>query len=775
MMNKFFRSVLSVVLIISIILTSSISAFAATEEVYLSDLRIIYADDYSEAKEILSTTEFKTYKLLNENLNEGTKETGVWLAYKTTTDIEDAITDLAVMQMDGGYQSGNYQEMLKASKAEYEEMCNEYAKVIDYFVEAYDSGDFLAEMAYRQLNFYTVKTIGLPEKDIPSFEGELLGDIFYEGIDSKKLAEMFMEGNTYVLSNVRELLAMGVSYNEDGSKYLDKVGEMAEEMDGDPASYVDDVEYYDSMAALISPTIKTIKDMLKELDAYEDELNFDDEEVTEGELKYAENQAIANMTRNVTYLDGETLYDFCLNYIEDKNDYSTLYPLVAALNEGQEVMTKLSNYYEAIRYSMTDYPEEFLEEEVEKLEEEYGENPFNVYEGVDRTVFKGTFALTTAASREDAYTDSNTLADAYFGGLKSTILTGTSIASGVGGIGFMFWGAMRKKAEGVAAITAKNEALKKAAELYQVKSTETWNALAAKTFSDSSVSYENLMDSFASKYLNESTAGLTFYKKFKLAEDSANTIFNKANPDEFQQFQEVIFRVKQTKKELGSTYDQMKSEQLAQLPQTHMATSTVLYLVGGAMLLYSAFMLSYTAYSYYHPDYSDIPISLVDMRETQYGDRYIKYEAVLEAELNGKKTYSAGDLNAFEAERWNALYYTKSYEAGKPLLADEFVLSTNNNRAKDGYTPVHRFGEVICYDLNKYNFSNKSPSIYLSVKQSKNDKAAVADVPEVVGSIFSGGLWMLFGGVGAIFGIGGTLGTQALLKKRKTKNSEQNA
>ena len=88
---------------------------------------------------------------------------------------------------------------------------------------------------------------------------------------------------------------------------------------------------------------------------------------------------------------------------------------------------------------------------------------------------------------------------------------------------------------------------------------------------------------------------------------------------------------------------------------------------------------------------------------------------------------------------------------------------------KDGYTPIHRFGEEICYDLNKYNFSNKSPSIYLSVKQSKNDKSAVADVPEVVGSIFSGGLWMLFGGVGALFGVGGTLGTQALLKKKRNK------
>ena len=173
--------------------------------------------------------------------------------------------------------------------------------------------------------------------------------------------------------------------------------------------------------------------------------------------------------------------------------------------------------------------------------------------------------------------------------------------------------------------------------------------------------------------------------------------------------------------------------------------------------------------TYYNPGYDDIPLSMVDMLETQYGDRYIKYDVVREAEEKKDGVYAAGDLNAFEAQRWNALYYTKSYEAGKPLLADEFVLSTSNNKAKDGYTPIHRFGEEICYDLNKYNFSDKSPSIYLSVKQSKNDKSAVADVPEVVGSMFSGGLWMLFGGVGALFGVGGTLGTQALLKKKREK------
>ena len=215
-MKKIFRKVLSLVLVVSLLLMANTSVFAATEEVYLSDLRIIYAEDYNEAKEILSGTDFKDYKLLNENLNEGTKEIGVWLAYKTTTDIEDAITDLSVMQMDGGYQQGNYQEMIKDSLEEYKKMGEKYETIIEYFNEAYDEEYFLAELAHRQLNFYTVKTIGIDKKYVPSFEGELLGDIFYDGIASEELAEMFMEGNTHVLNNLRSLLAMGVSYNEDG-------------------------------------------------------------------------------------------------------------------------------------------------------------------------------------------------------------------------------------------------------------------------------------------------------------------------------------------------------------------------------------------------------------------------------------------------------------------------------------------------------------------------------------------------------------------------------
>jgi hypothetical protein len=118
------------------------------------------------------------------------------------------------------------------------------------------------------------------------------------------------------------------------------------------------------------------------------------------------------------------------------------------------------------------------------------------------------------------------------------------------------------------------------------------------------------------------------------------------------------------------------------------------------------------------------------------------------------------------------MYYTKSYEAGKPLLADEFVISTTNNVPAEKYAPVHRFGEVVSYNLNKYNF-NDDHTIYLSVKQSDNQKKAVADVPQIVGSIFSIGYMVLAGGIGIAAGVGGTFGTMEIIKRRKNKTNTE--
>lgn len=771
-MSKLFRNMLAVVLVVSLLITSNMSVFAAAEEEYLSDLRIIYADDFSEAKEILSGTDFKDYKLLNENLNEGTKKIGVWLAYKTTTDIEEAITDLAVMQMEGGYQQGNYQEMIKDSLEEYKKMGEKYETVIEYFNTALDEEYFLAELAHRQLNLYTVKTLDIDEKYIPSFEGELLGDIFYDGIDDDELAEMFMEGNSYVLRNIRSLLAMGVSYNEDGMTYMEKVDAAAEEMNDDPEVYSD--EDYDDTAAMMVTTLTTIRDMFKEFSAYEDELNFEDEEVTDEELKYAEHKTLANMMRSVDYLDGKTLYEFVLNYTGDKGDYSKLYPLVAALNEGQTAMVNLICFYNVIRYSMSDFPEDYLEKEVAALEEQYADEPFNIYEGVDRTVFKGTFALTSDAYRNDAYNDMYTLADEFFGGWENILFSSSGIVAGAGGIGFMIWGAFEKKAENAAAASLKETTLANAEATYNNNMADAINAVQNIELGENNpTTYGDLIDDLMERYFSDQKiTDMTFKAKYDYVLYRYQTA--NMNKVDLQTFYDIDGEVLGARVDFERENSQFVNDQVQTTTATsgQMAFSTILFIVGGALLLYNAFTIVYDVLAYYYPDYDDIPLAMVDLRDTEYGDRYIKYDVVREAEAKDDGVYAAGDLNAFEAQRWNALYYTKSYEAGKPLLADEFVLSTSNNKAKDGYTPVHCFGEEICYDLNKYNFSNKSPSIYLSVKQSKNDKSAVADVPEVVGSIFANGIWLLIGGAGALLGVGGTLGTQALLNKKRTPKKE---
>ena len=187
-MNKIVKSLVSILLAISMMLGATVAVFAKAQEEYLSDLRLVYAYSYNEAMQVLTNSKLEGYQILDENLNAGSREIGVWLAYKTTTNITEAITDMAVMQMGGGYGAGNYSELIKSEKDEFLEMGETYLWAVEYFMEAYDAGSFLAEAAYRQLNFY----FGL---DI--YTDDRLGDLFVENVlTAYDLATLFTQGNT---------------------------------------------------------------------------------------------------------------------------------------------------------------------------------------------------------------------------------------------------------------------------------------------------------------------------------------------------------------------------------------------------------------------------------------------------------------------------------------------------------------------------------------------------------------------------------------------------
>ena len=783
-MKNLCKRIVSFVLVISFVLTTASWVFAA-QEVYLGDLRLVYADSYREAQQILADSEFKDYRLLNENLNEGTGEIGTWLAYKTTTDIEDAITDLAVMQMNGGYEEGNYQQMIQQSMEEYTQFGQIYQQAIDYFVQAYDAGDFLADAAYRQLNLYTTITDEKLGIKIPDYDGELFGDVLYNGIGDSDLATIFLQGNSYALQNIRSLLAMGVSYNQDGSHYLEKVAQEVSRLASDPALYAG--EDYDQLALLISGCILTFQKMFKELSAYEGEMNYYDDQQTDLEIKYAEYKSFADRMREVSYLNGQTLYEFCLGYTLNKADLSSLYPLAAALNEGQAAMTRVNHYYDVVRYSMSDYPQETLEEMICEQEELYADAPFDIYTGVDRSIYYGSFALTSDAYRADAYTESGFL-DYMF--REQTALGVSSVLSFAGGTALSIWAVRNTLAAKQAAIQLQQDAAtqfaaNKAAAIKAAQYAKdnvgitTGNTIAvgdASSLGNAAVSYGPTYDDVANALLtkygaNPDLVSQPFFMKMhgltckSSLMDKADLAMAKKMNEEFNRA--LSTNQKQTAQALKDA--QEMTQNVSDVGSSVSGATVALYVAGGLLLLYSVISLGLTVAYYYNPTYDDVPVALVDLVETSDGDRYIKYDVVYEAQ-DKKGKYSAGDLNAFEAQRWNALYYTKSYEAGKPLLADEFSFSNSNNKAKTGYAPVHRFGEVVCYDLNKYNF-NDDTSIYLSVKQSKNDKSAVAQVPQVVGSIFTNGFWLLFGASGALVGMCATLGAQKLWGiRKKTKN-----
>ena len=768
MMKKTLKCIISIVMVLSIMLSAVTTIFAASEieEEYLSDMRLVYADSYNEAKLIVSESKLEGYEVLDQNLNSNSGEVGVWLVYKTTTDINDAITDVAIMQMGGGYKAGNYQQMIDDSRDEYIELGEIYSEAIDYFANAYAEGDFLAEAAYRQLNLY---------KGFDGHEEEPLGDLFAEEyLSNYDLATLFVQGNRHILDNIRALLAMGVSYNEDGKHYLEKVSDSAKKMDANPDAFKK--KGYNEIAEVIAFNIEAFRDMLEELAAYEAELNYEDDELTDLEIKYSEYKALAEMMRSVNYLDGKTLYEFCLNYEIKRSDYSSLYPLVDALNDGQKAMTVASRYYDVIRYSMTEAPVELIESEISKLEEIYGNASIDVYLDVDREMYEGTFALTNRAYRADAYSNDNSLAAALFED-SSWLLTRSQISSGAINVGLSVWSITQ--ASGRMPLRNSIKAAVISAEGYARLVGEAINALMGEgidmvtileVFGPSRSVYSVVYDVINDVDKNALDTDATLNEMCDILLHMASCKAVKMTKEAMAACKLMSQSAEQTDKAVvASAFD---GSQIASSFAS--ALKVGMYFSGATITAINAINVYHRIYDHYHPKYDDIPTAMVDLVSTPEGNRYVKYKVVYEVKAQKDGGYAPADLNAFEGERWNALYYTKNAHAGKPLLA-EFEFSDNDNRAGEGYSAVHRFDEVICYDINKYNFSSDSDAIFWSIEQSEYEMPDVIDAPNVVGSMFSSEYFAISVAIGAVIGAGGTVCTQLYMNKKNKSKADEDA
>ena len=651
------KRIISFLLIASMLFSAlAITVGAAGKEEFISEVALVYEDSVEDARKAVEGT---GWKVLEHDLNANADawiDDGVYLIYKTTTDVEEAITDLRVMDMYGGFSSANYAKELEASRAEYKSEIDRLRVAAAEFKALYEAGDGMALLAYRQMNYYKdTKTADGTETD------RLLGDFFLDLPADEQVIQVMFEGNNMIVSNLVSLLAVGIS-GENAASLSTRVAEMYAVKDT-----LDDKTYYD-MAQALSNELSALRAKLVRYYELAGKYDPEDEEMSEEEFLFLSEYAATAILMEEIMLGDMSLADLVRNRSYTVRD---LYPLVAALTEGQQALIAMGQLETVLQYNSPSKPIAELnalldEMEQELLMEDGVFTPYDVYLGVDRSIFKGTFAITNAADRQKA-------------------LTGET------------W---------------------------------TWSDAASRS---RGVAIGYIVASSLNVIVAGASAGLHI----------------------------AYYVMRNTARALGRGWAKVTAFQ-----NTWGPVSMVGYGVAAAMAL--VILGTYgitTLYNYYNPDYTEIPNVMVDVRETDLGDQYVKYTAAKVFE-DGKLSEKNADFNAYEGREWNALYYTKDANAGN-CLTPNFVFSDSSSAVARRHQGVSMFGETNAFNLNSHVYSSNAKGAYLTVRYSTAKKTA-ADVPDVVGSIFeTGALYMVTAMGGAVIGAGGTLLLQKAKKKKK--------
>ena len=326
------KKIISMFLIITTLFALfTINVSAAREEEFLSEVALVYEDSVEDAKKAIEGTD---WKLWEQDLNPNADymfDDGVYLVYKTSTNVEDAITDLRVMDMYGGYSTSNYEKQLEATKKEYEQAI-EYLLIAMYeFKELYNKGDEMAKIAYRQMNYY---------KD--SDTGELMGDFFLSRPSDEELVTVMMEGNTIVVSNLISLLAVGISGGDNGT-LAERIAANYENRE----RFMNSVDYYNAASMFIQDFVE-LAATVKRYDALADQYDLTDEDMSEEEYDFLLNYASVALTlEEIPYGEG-TLKDFIL-----KDDLSTkdICPIIGAFTEGQLALADIGVLTTVLQYN----------------------------------------------------------------------------------------------------------------------------------------------------------------------------------------------------------------------------------------------------------------------------------------------------------------------------------------------------------------------------------------------------------------------------------------
>ena len=711
---------------------------------YVSEVFVAYGKDADEAKKTLND---KGFTPVEGNLNEN-GDTYVMMGYKTTDEIRDSITDIAVMNMDGNFNTTEYKEVLRQRKTQVAELLTDFMATIREYRANLKAGKAKATAVHNLLNKYTDDDTGMKLGNL--FNSETLQDkvgITKSITDENKnklpdLLTILMQGNSSYILTIENMLSLAADTND--NTWIDRFAEkdfddMLDELeDSRPdlntpskrAQYLD-AEYGD-IATDLSSSVPTLRSEFLDYEA----TGISVTDATEADIKAAfgdsdtadEEQKTEILKNMIDWEDTGILYEALKNYeggnfdkgdlldffMEDvdEDDVERYYPMAAAFTEGQRGGMDFVSLKDMIRYAFLDY--DSWKADIEKKAKFPDDFKSSIYTGINREMFKtdGSIAKTGAAAREENISSSET-ASAWEES-KSTIYT---MLFFTGFSGFMY---------GLAKIGEK-------------------------------VNEDFLLDYLGDVLDPQSGAG--DFGKNSATEELEQAIVNRRIGPISGEYQLFSYGV------------------------TFFKFATIFLAVATA---------AYTIYTLAQKDevkLKPIPKYFVDNYTSEAGESYqLNYQAVEcnRADYNGNKnqTGSSADLNADEGKQWLALYVSKNSMAGMPIEPDFKI--TESLSAPNGMSgTVHLLGEKGAENLSNADYMNYSKlysgyktikdkifgdnKAYVFCKLSTTPKTYDESAGNMTASSVNNGLIALwgFGGLalGAVLGVVFTI----LIKKNKKK------
>ncbi len=748
MLKKSLSAVISVILVLALCVGTCTSAFAASSgKKYVKEVILSYGDTVEDAITWLSD---HGYEAVDNNLNEGaddafTSKRAVCLGYKTTNKASEAITDMKLMNMKGGYSIQDYQMLLSEQKDNIKIFFDDFKVAVQEYRDNYEAGQERAIAAHDMLNI-------LYDDDTKQNLGDLLlnkvreeyTDEEYNALSADEQAKVgdmttiLMQGNADGVLAMEQIIAsatdetntMWTERYQQAQTYDEMLDELMESEDLTvneaekelALKYDDDAKkiannlssYYDYLGVYLNSGI-TIESSTEEVEAYQKaNENFSFSEWFAAGTQYEAIKALKN--------DDISLYDLISNadYDVTGEGRTLLYPLVSVLTDGQRACLDFLPMYQIVAIGIND--DNIVKEVTDSISSTQNETLKNVsiYDGVDRSIFGADVALTGDAYKLQASTGKNAV------GLENRIST-TSIV--------------------------------------------LWSVFATSAI------ITGLCWKASSKFLKISTDLANEAKlKAPVVEAAVNKI--KVSVQDMQLQQANIIDTINTKRAAWQLQD--KQNALVSNANSAEGFCKLFKYAGVAMTCITAVLLAFSIWNtvedlrdYYNTDFTPIPSIMVNQGVNEDDEKVFTYYKAVKCNREDENMITDstrilgdyGDLNGDVGKQWVALYTTTDSAAGDPITTD-FKVQYKDTNVPGERTPLSIFCESVAQNLtnNKsgYTYADSNGGIYLFYG---TDKSALA------GSVIS----TEHISIAIAAGIGIAIGVVVDMVLRKTKNKRKPA